>query len=559
MSFSMPKEVDLLKPFNRTKFNELMPILFNEVNLDTAFTLFFEKCIRKGHVAKKLSTKDFLAGVFNFHESLVPKLSANQNLENFDSELGQSILSNWLQASIVEFVPLRRDKSILIPDLLKLLTVATYRARLPRSNNSSSARGIDGTVYGVLIDHLRKLGSSKPEADIQASLMKTSISKGIDFEEYDVPWKEPKYNGRDILDITTMLELRLLEHFPETESKYVAEEMELKLAEPLSKLAQDFLDITNAFGEISSDDLLAMYKSVFCLRLYQLPIHLAIVLSLVRSGDDQAFDYSHKMFVDFSGKRGSVSFDMGQKSAMNDLQTASSLINNIVFLLTAKTFQSSKSTGRTRNSVSKYLTFEDVQNLLTFASSDVASITASSYLDIIEDHFKSLEDKSALAFIDEIVSQSNSKFEAFVSLIVADLGRRSRDGYRKWFKNVGGVELARGTDTVALLSGSEKTKSWGYSMTDRMLESLIDLCFVDAGGNRLFGSLDLEDLLKRMKDRFGILINEVPPEEENIESGIAANLNLQEFKTRLRQLGRFESLSDEFEAQYVKSPFRRNK
>jgi len=209
--------------------------------------------------------------------------------------------------------------------------------------------------------------------------------------------------------------------------------------------------------------------------------------------------------------------------------------------------------------VSKYLTFEDVQNLLTFASSDVASITASSYLDIIEDHFKSLEDKSALAFIDEIVSQSNSKFEAFVSLIVADLGRRSRDGYRKWFKNVGGVELARGTDTVALLSGSEKTKSWGYSMTDRMLESLIDLCFVDAGGNRLFGSLDLEDLLKRMKDRFGILINEVPPEEENIESGIAANLNLQEFKTRLRQLGRFESLSDEFEAQYVKSPFRRNK
>ena len=54
MTFSMQREIAILKSFNRTKFNELMPILFNEVNLDTAFTLFFEKCIRKGNVAKKL-------------------------------------------------------------------------------------------------------------------------------------------------------------------------------------------------------------------------------------------------------------------------------------------------------------------------------------------------------------------------------------------------------------------------------------------------------------------------------------------------------------------------
>lgn len=555
----MPKDIDLLKPFNRTKFNELMPILFNEVNLDTAFTLFFEKCIRKGHVSKKLSTKDFLEGEFNFYSKLVPNLSTNKNIVNFDSELGQAILSNWLQASIVEFVPLRRDKSILIPDLLKLLSVATYRARLPRSNNSSSARGIDGTVYGVLLNHLKKLGSVKPEADIQAALIKTSISKGIDFAEYDIPWKTPQYNGKDILDITTLLELRLLEQFEETESKYVAEEIELSLAEPLDLLAKDFLDITISFGDISSDDLLAMYKSVFCLRLYQLPIHLATVLGQIRSDYEHPTLHSHKMFVDFSGKRGSNSFELAQRSAMNDLQTASSLINHIVFLLTAKTFQTSKNNSKTREPSKKYLSPKDVKTLFSFGSNEIASITAQSYIEIIEEHYKSNEDESALLFVDEIVSQSNSKFEAFVSLIVADIGRRSRDGYRKWFKNVGGVELARGTDTVALLSGSEKTRSWSYSMTDRMLETLIDLCFVDSRGSKLSGSLDLEDLLKRMKERFGILINEVPNEEVSIEAGLAANFNLQEFKKRLRQLGRFESLSDEFEAQYVKSPFRRIK
>jgi 5,10-methylenetetrahydrofolate reductase len=92
-----------------------------------------------------------------------------------------------------------------------------------------------------------------------------------------------------------------------------------------------------------------------------------------------------------------------------------------------------------------------------------------------------------------------------------------------------------------------------------MLETLIDLCFVDQNGTGLASSLDLVDLLQRMKERFGVLVNEVPSEDNTIEAGLAANLNLQEFKKRLRQLGRFESLSDEFEAQYVRSPFRRTK
>ena len=561
MTFSMPREVTILKSFNKTKFNELMPILFNEVNLDTAFTLFFEKCIRKGNIAKKLRTNDFLEGQgdFSFHQNLVPNLSRSEYLENFDSDLGRSILSGWLQASVVEFVPLRSDKSVLVPDLLKLLSVATYRARLPRSNNSSSARGIDTTVYGSLINFLKDAGSEIPTADIQASLIKTSISRGIDFSENDYPWDAPRYNEKDLLDITTMLELRLLEQFPSVKGQQATSSLELPLATPLDRLARDFLDITRAFSQISSDDLLAMYKSVFALRLYQLPIYLATVLNRLRKRENEFVDYSHKMFVDFSGQKGTPSYEMANRSAMNDLQTTSSLIESTIYFLTSRSFMTAMPKSKISTGLTKSLTVADLNELLNFAESKVASITAQSYIDAIRDHFEEVEDRTTLHIVEEIISQTNTKFEALVALIVADVGKRSRDGYRKWFKNIGGVDIARGTDTVALLAGNEKTKSWTYSMTDRMLETLIDLCFVNENGVGLASSLDLVDLLQRMNERFGILVNEVPVEEITIEGGLAANLNLQEFKKRLRQLGRFESLSDEFEAQYVRSPFRRTK
>ena len=61
---------------------------------------------------------------------------------------------------------------------------------------------------------------------------------------------------------------------------------------------------------------------------------------------------------------------------------------------------------------------------------------------------------------------------------------------------------------------------------------------------------------ERLKERFGILINETSEDDRSIQAGQAASSNLNEFKIRLRQLGRFESLSDEFEAQYVRSPIR---
>jgi hypothetical protein len=57
-----------------------------------------------------------------------------------------------------------------------------------------------------------------------------------------------------------------------------------------------------------------------------------------------------------------------------------------------------------------------------------------------------------------------------------------------------------------------------------------------------------------LERRWGILINRPPPLLDNATNREAAAANLEAFKRRLRQMGYFEALSDDFTAQYVIDP-----
>jgi hypothetical protein len=75
------------------------------------------------------------------------------------------------------------------------------------------------------------------------------------------------------------------------------------------------------------------------------------------------------MFVDFSGKKGTPSFEMGNKAAMNDLQTTSSLIESTIYFLTSQSFLSTKPKKNVNNRSKKSMSLEDKKELLSYAES----------------------------------------------------------------------------------------------------------------------------------------------------------------------------------------------
>lgn len=126
-----------------------------------------------------------------------------------------------------------------------------------------------------------------------------------------------------------------------------------------------------------------------------------------------------------------------------------------------------------------------------------------------------------------------------------------------WFRAVSGVAKDYG-----FIRGATQRFTWAYSLSNDLLWTLVHLAAIrpDEMGqsekNRQPRPLRLVDFLEFLEKRYGILIHKVPDGMASIEANRVARDNLAALQKRLRQLGLFENLSDDFEAQYITPQYR---
>ena len=192
MRFKIPSQIGFSR-MKSIKNDDIMPILFDDTDLDRMFTVLFERCIKLGETALPRSKKDFAdGGDLNLESKIIPALAENENIVGFNSDEGREILLNWVKTSTLEFTTegkTRRGEQV---DYMKFLSLAMYRSGLPKSENRSSTRGIDSTVYRAILSYVGGLpGCEKPGREIHASVTSTSLGVGIDFEPILYPWGSP--------------------------------------------------------------------------------------------------------------------------------------------------------------------------------------------------------------------------------------------------------------------------------------------------------------------------------------------------------------------------------
>jgi len=197
------------------KNDDVMPILFNDTDLNRMFALLFERCVKKGQINPPRTKKDFADdGELNLEKSLIPKLSKNPKMQGFDTPDGNEILLHWIRTSIIEFTTEGKTGKGEQIDYMRFLNIAGYRSGLPKSENRSSTRNIDTTIYRSLVSYVKNLPDcEKPFQEIHEKVTRTSLAQGVDFEPAKQPWERPIFNEVDLIDINTLLQLRLLEHF----------------------------------------------------------------------------------------------------------------------------------------------------------------------------------------------------------------------------------------------------------------------------------------------------------------------------------------------------------
>ena len=155
-----------------------------------------------------------------------------------------------------------------------------------------------------------------------------------------------------------------------------------------------------------------------------------------------------------------------------------------------------------------------------------------------------------LDLIKEIRNSDSPAIDKLAILLDEVLFVKNLQKQVQWFWSTGGIlkpyGLIRGTRNVRT--------SWRYAPTDDLLESLLLVSFTADGSARPRPQLPIANLLDIMRNRFGILIDRPPAAFDNADTRAAAAANLEAFKRRLRLLGCFDSLSDDFSAQYVRNP-----
>ena len=267
---------------------------------------------------------------------------------------------------------------------------------------------------------------------------------------------------------------------------------------------------------------------------------------------------SPELYVDFIRDRGSLSDELARACVDRDLEELRMFYESAMLLRTIDRF--AEFLPRIRDRLASLPTpsylftlagLREDPDIKAQARADIARIKSSS-LDacgdndterrLVEETFTSL-------------SVHAGEVEAAVGLLAEAQRKTSVESYVKWYWAVGGLRKPFG-----VLSGNiTGRRNWRYSMSDDLLAALVQVAMVedptgDMAHVAVRPTMRLSEFMGFLERRYGVIINRPPSFLDDASARAAAGTNFEALKRRLRQMGFFQALSDDFNAQYLQVP-----
>ncbi|USQ79195.1 hypothetical protein NF556_16465 [Ornithinimicrobium faecis] len=532
MRFAIPKGL----PQNSLITENVINVELNDTDVDRMMTKILERAVKRGRVSgSKVDTKDY--------EGYLAKLQGSPHLTGVEGERGLEVLDGWIRSSVLvqETAGLRRDTVQM--GYLMPLTVAAYRSGLPRSQSRN--RKADALVYKVTARALRDRGESNESAVIQRLFLDT-FGRGVELGPF--PSTNPAYDGSEV-DIDTLLALRFIEQFTGNE----AHNRELDRLDPpvpsaVDPIARDLLEFLTFYGpKLPVAEAYTHFSALLSLRLFQLPIVTARVIRALLSGELPPSSARNPcaQYVDFVRRRGHPSDELSRMSVQRDLEVMRTFFGDRLLL---RSLQDAVPLLPTRPDLGETAAAQ-LAGLAAMQDDPMMQMALKMQVGQIEGGLAA--DDEGRSFIAELRdSHGLSAAHQLTAILVEGLRKRGLENQVKWFHSAGGIKKSYG-----LLKGELRSRSsWRYSLSDESLVALLCMLFVDESGQRTTSRLPIREVLARLEERFGLLIASPPPDLDSADARAGAAENLSAFTQRMKLLGCFEGLSDDFSAQFVTRP-----
>ena len=563
MNVKLPKELV------GTLFDKVFTVELNDIDIDIFLPSLYFKILGDGrHRARRLNDSQAIT-------TYVKKLTEHPALEGAATDEGRRIIERLVRTSLIKTGSVGRAKKG-----EQILAVAPYSllaAKPGFPTDSRRQRGADTFIYfalkramrgdhGILRDHMRQF-----------------FGRGVRLQE--LPAIGGRYDGSTELDILSHLTITFLDGF-QTTSVGQQRDRDLPPACPRQEqeVAQDLIRYLFAYSErMPTQALVAYLKPLINLELFSYSLRLVHAInSLVRDPSqlpaamrDDGVAAPPEIYLDFTGQIGGLSHQMAAEAVRRDIEAYQHFFGANLRLRQLNLYASKlQANPRFKTRVNQLLPATSagpayLQALLGLAEDPVLAIP----IDLLASHdcetiFNANFEKDAVEQdaeerqqFEQLTAAATSDLERLVILL--DLGQRGQalSKYMQWFAGVGGLNRSDG-----LLQGVQRNRrSWCYAPSNDLLALLVQLAAVRlappnaTADQKVVAELTLRDFLAFLDERFGIIIDRPPQQLRGAEYHAAARDNLRAMLARLRQMGMFSDLSDDFTAQRLQPPYARSR
>lgn len=555
-------KIKLPKDLRGVKFPQTLTIDMNDFDIDIFLPSLFFTILAQGR-GKAKHTNDPTA-IAHF----IDKLSEHATLEGFDNAEGRRVLERLVRTALITTSSVGRTH---VDEQITSIVPYTLLAHKPGFPVTSRQRGADTFIYQAL---RQQLGAD----DALRDFVKMVFGRGVIIGALGE--LGGRYDGSTELDTLTRLSIAFLDGF-ESVRPGLSREKNIPGACPgLAKaLATDLLRYLFAYYASMPIQAFTHYLLILInFELFNYTLKLVhAVNELVRDPAtlppamlDPAAPSAPQIYVDFTGLSSGRSQEMARACVRRDIEAYQQfLYANLLLRQLDRYAEKLKRNVRRKAMIDQAL--QDgtsgpyyLQGLLQLRQirtiwSEIEA-DARHDVDTIFDENRDPEDEEGMAAasqLETIIAAADSDIEQTVGLLVEGQRDSAIQHFIKWYRSTGGLEKPQG-----ILRGSQlHRRSWRYAPTNDLLAVLVQVAAarLTPAGQGEHGQqirpIRLQEFLTFLEERFGIIVDRPPAPFEGAEYIAAAHDNLRAMQRRLRQMGIFRDLSDDFTVQRLHPPY----
>ncbi len=553
MRIVLPKEI------RGYHFPRLFSVEMNDFDIERLLPSLFYLVITsgRGRGGRKNKPTEF--------QAYLDRLAQHSRVKGFDESSSRRMLNRWVRAAVVQMGRLGRGggKGEQIEYALPN-TILTYTTGFPAEIRRQ--RNAHVFLYQLLCG----LPLGKSPADVRNrlnTLFRNAFGYGVSIGP--APNFKGVYGGTQPIDVHTLLSICYLEGFEPTPTspREVIDPPDPALPVAANIVASDLVYYLLAYKDRLP--VLALTRGLMALTNFGLFVYTVklmhatnvlvkerVVPSAMQMDCNEPT--SPELYVDFMRDRGSVSDELARACVDRDLEELRMFYESAILLRTIHRFAEFLPRIRDRLaglSTPNYLFtlagLREDSDIKAQARAEIARIKSSS-LDACGDN------DSEKGLVEELFSSLSvqaGEVEAAVGLLAEAQRKTSVESYVKWYWAVGGLRKPFG-----LLSGNiTGRRNWRYAMSDDLLAALLQVAMVedptgDMAHVNVRPTMRLSEFLESLERRYGVIMSRPPSFLDDASARAAAGTNLESLKRRLRQMGFFQALSDDFNAQYLQMP-----